>query len=292
MSLLSILFDRKELYITLRILKRNPLSVIGSIIVAIFVIMALAAVLVGDKVTPYNPYEIDLSILLQPPSWTHLFGTDQLGRDVFSRVIIGAPIDLAIALMVVGASVAIGVAVGSIAGYYGGRLDETLMRITDVFLAFPTVMLALAVSMALGPGIFHVIEALIVVWWPVYARTARGEAMAIKENQYIEAAKASGSSNFAIVRNHIVPNMISPLIVYGSLDLGFVILYASVLSYLGLGAQPPQPEWGKMVFDGQIFLRSAWWIPIIPGLIILIVIIGFSLFGDALRDALDPRMRK
>lgn len=289
---MSILFEKKELFITLRILRRNPLSIVGSIIVAAFVVMALAAVLAGDKITPYNPYQIVLPRRLQPPSWTHPFGTDQLGRDVFSRVIIGAPIDLAIALIVVAASIAIGVSAGSIGGYCGGRADEALMRITDVFLAFPMVMLALAVSMALGPGIFQVIEALIVVWWPVYARTARAETIAVRENQYIEAARASGLSNLAIIRNHVVPNIISPLLVYGTLDLGFVILYASVLSYLGLGAQPPQPEWGKMVFDGQIFLRSAWWIPIIPGLIILIVVIGFSLFGDALRDALDPRMRK
>lgn len=291
-NLLSIIFEKKELYITLRILRRNPLSIIGSIIVAVFFVMALVGYLGGNRITPYDPYKIDLARAFQPPSWSHIFGTDQLGRDILSRAILGAPIDLAMALTVVIASLAMGTTIGAMAGYYGGRFDELLMRMTDVFLAFPMVVLALAVSMALGPGVLHVIEALIVVWWPVYARTARSEATVVRENQYIEAARASGSSNLAIILNHVVPNIVSPLLVYATLDLGFAILYASVLSYLGLGAQPPQPEWGRMVFDGQMFLRYAWWIPIIPGSIILVVVMGFSLFGDALRDALDPRMRK
>jgi len=286
------LFEKKELYTTLAILGKNPLSVAGSTIVAAFFVMSLAAVLGGEKITPYDPRGIDLARALEPPSSAHLFGTDQLGRDILSRVIIAAPTDLVICLIVVGASILIGITVGSASGYYGGRLDDFLMRTTDIFLAFPTVMLALAISMSLGPGIFHVIEALIVVWWPIYARTARSETLTVKQNAYVEAARAAGQTSFAIIRTHIIPNAISPLLVYGTLDLGFVILQASVLSYLGLGAQPPQSEWGRMVYDGQVFLNSAWWVAIIPGLVILLVVVGFSLFGDALRDALDPKMRR
>jgi peptide/nickel transport system permease protein len=289
---MSILFDKKELYITAKTLARNPLSVFGAIIVMAFVATAVSSVVGGNSIVPYPPNQIELSQAYQPPSIAHLFGTDQLGRDILSRIIAGSSLDLFIAVFVVGISVVIGISVGSWAGYYGGLMDEALMRVTDVFISFPTVVLALAFSMALGPGILHVTEALTIVWWPVYARTARAQTLSVKQNQYFEAGRAAGRSNVAIIRTHVLPNIISPLLVYGALDLGFVILNASVLSYLGLGAQPPTAEWGRMVYDGQSYISSAWWVPIIPGLVILIVVIGFSLFGDALRDALDPKVRR
>jgi peptide/nickel transport system permease protein len=289
---LSVILDKKELSITIKILSKNPLSIVGAVIVAAFFGTAIAAAVAGDKITPYNPNEINLAIALQPPSIAHLLGTDQLGRDILSRVIVASPLDLVIAFIVVLASILIGVSIGMCAGFYGGVVDEVMMRVTDIFIAFPSVILALAISMALGPGILHVTEALALVWWPVYARTARAETMSVKRNQYMEAARASGQRDLVTLRNHVLPNILSPLLVYGALDLGFVILNASVMSYLGLGAQPPTSEWGRMVYEGQEFLAQAWWVSILPGLVILAVVVGFSLFGDALRDAFDPKVRR
>ncbi|GBC75263.1 Glutathione transport system permease protein GsiD [archaeon HR06] len=178
------------------------------------------------------------------------------------------------------------------AGYYGGKIDQLLMRITDVFLAFPPIVLAVTVAVALGPGISNLILALLIVWWPIYSRMARAGALSIKESFFVKAAKISGLNSLTIIRRHIIPNIISTLFIYATLDMGTVILYASVLSYLGLGAQPPQSEWGRMVFEGQSYLTIAWWVPLIPGLVIFFVALGFNLMGDALRDIIDPRYRR
>jgi peptide/nickel transport system permease protein len=231
-------------------------------------------------------------VALQSPGPNHLFGTDDLGRDIFSRVIAGAPFDAEIAFVVVLVSLALGGTVGAFAGYLGGRVEEVMMRVTDVFLAFPALVLAMAVAIAIGPGLTHSMMALLVVWWPWYARIARGEALSIKSSQYIEAAHAAGLSEFQIVVRHVLPNILMPLLVYATLDISNVILTGTILSFIGLGAQPPQPEWGRMVFDGQDYLASAWWMSIIPATAIFVVVLAFSLFGDGLRDAFDPRLRR
>jgi len=284
--------DVKELLLTFRILRKNVLSVIGIAIVVCFLGTAVAVVVFGTGIAPYDPNLISLESAFLSPSLQHLMGTDNLGRDILSRTIAASPIDAEIALLIVGCSAFIGTTLGSLAGYLGGRVEEVIMRITDVFLAFPSLVLAVAVGVALGPGVAHVIEANLVAWWPVYARLARAGASSLRDSQFVEAARVAGLSKLSIIREHIIPNNIAPILVYGTLDLGGAILYASVLSYLGLGAQPPQSEWGRMVFDGQIFLAQSWWMSIMPGLVIFFVALGFNLFGDALRDAIDPRYRK
>jgi peptide/nickel transport system permease protein len=284
--------DRNEILMTLKLMRRDPLSVVGAGIALLFAGTAAAVTIFGDRLAPYNPNAINLSLAYLPPSLTHLMGTDSLGRDIFSRVIAAAPIDAEIAFVIVGASALIGVVIGSFAGFFGGRVDEVLMRVTDMFLAFPTLVLAVAVAVALGPGVNHVIEANLVAWWPVYARLARAGALSLRGSQFVEAARVSGLSRLAIIRRHIIPNNISPIIVYATLDIGNAILYTSVLSYLGLGAQAPQAEWGKMVYDGQNYISSSWWISLMPGAVIFAVALGFNFLGDALRDTLDPRYRR
>ncbi|HYB85078.1 MAG TPA: ABC transporter permease [archaeon] len=284
--------DRHEISTTLKILAKDPLAVLGTLIALAFLSTALVVALFGSAILPYDPNFANLSIIFLPISLAHPMGTDFLGRDILSRVLAAAPIDAQIAFTIVGVSAFVGILLGSVAGYFGGSIDESIMRVTDMFLAFPTLVLAVAVAVALGPGVDHLIEANLVVWWPVYARMARAGALSLRESQFVEAARAAGLSQITIIRRHIIPNNISPILIYGTLDIGNAILYTSVLSYLGLGAQPPQAEWGRLVFDGQVYLTRAWWVPLMPGLIILLVALGFCLVGDALRDALDPRYRR
>ena len=257
-----------------------------------FIVTSIAVVIFGNSLVPYDPTQVNMMATFQAPSLQHFFGTDNLGRDVFSRCVVASPVDAEIGFSIVLISVFIGTFLGSCSGYIGGKVDETFMRITDVFIAIPTLVLAVVVAVALGPGIEHVIEANLVGWWPVYARLARAGALSLKESQFIESAKVAGISRYKIILKHIIPNNFSPILVYATLDIGNAILYASVLSYLGLGAQPPQAEWGRMVYDGQVYLVNAWWISIIPGLVIFAVALAFNLLGDALRDAFDPRYRK
>jgi peptide/nickel transport system permease protein len=289
---LSISFDREELQLRLKILSKDPLSVAGSVIAIFFVGTALAVTLLGNRVVPYDPNRLAMSATFLSPSLEHLMGTDNLGRDIFSRVIVATPIDAEMAFLIVGVSICLGTSIGSFSGFFGGRIDELLMRVTDLFLAIPTLVMAVAVALALGPGVDHVIEANVVTWWPIYARLARAGSLSLRNSEFVESAKVSGLSQLSIIRKHIIPNNISPILVFGTLDLGNAILYASVLSYLGLGAQPPQAEWGRMVFDGQLFLTSAWWISLMPGAAIFVVALGFNLIGDVLRDVLDPRYRR
>lgn len=285
-------FDRRELGTILKILRRDPLSIIGGIIVIVFVAIALTVFIFGNSILPYNPNAINFNLRLLPPTTTHPMGTDQLGRDILSRVIDATPIDAEIAFSIVGIAFIVGLAIGSVAGYLGGGVDNALMRITDLFLSIPTLILAIAISVALGPGIVHVIEATTITWWPIYARLSRAGALSVRESQFVESAQISGLSRVSILERHIVPNILTVLITYATLDFGGAIIYASVLSYLGLGAQPPQAEWGRMVFDGQTYLASAWWLSLMPGLVILIVALGFNLLGDSIRDILDPRYRR
>ncbi|MGB9021821.1 MAG: ABC transporter permease [Candidatus Bathyarchaeia archaeon] len=286
------LLDKNELKLTGRYLLKNKLSLAGGVIATAYIVLALVVTLTGDLLLPYDPYVQNYSEVLMPPSPAHLFGTDDLGRDIFTRVIAGAPFDAQIAFVVVLVSLAIGGSVGAFAGYLGGKVEEGMMRVTDVFLSFPALVLAMAVAIAIGPGLSNSMMALLVVWWPWYARIGRGEALSVKNSQYIEAAHAAGLTSFQTVVRHILPNILMPLLVYATLDVSNVILTGSVLSFIGLGAQPPQPEWGRMVFDGQDYLTSAWWMSVIPATAIFVVVLAFSLFGDGLRDAFDPKLRR
>ncbi|MEM2538609.1 MAG: ABC transporter permease, partial [Candidatus Methanomethylicia archaeon] len=282
----------KEVKITFKILYKEKLNLVGLVIVGSFVIISILVSIFGYSILPYNPIEPNLSETLLPPSLIHPLGTDDLGRDTLSRILAAAPLDLMIALIVVIPSSIIGTMIGVTSGYFGGKLDEVIMRITDIFLAFPGLVLALAIAAILGPSIINTMTALMIVWWPYYTRLARGEALAIKENLYVEAAKAIGLRDFAIIMRHVIPNVIPPIIIYATLDLGRIILAATVLSYIGLGAQPPIPEWGRMVSDTQVYLFSHWWLPLAPAAIIFIVVLGFNLLGDGLRDAYEPRLRQ
>lgn len=286
------LFDKSELKLTGKYLLKNKLSLAGGVVVATYLVLIVVVLLAGDRLLPYDPYVQNFAQALKAPSLDHLFGTDDLGRDIFSRVVAGVPFDAQIAFIVVLVSLAFGGSVGAFAGYLGGRVEDVMMRVTDIFLSFPALVLAMAVAIAIGPGLTNSMMALLVVWWPWYARIGRGEALSIKSSQYIEAAHAAGLSDFQVVVRHVLPNILMPLLVYATLDISNVILTGSILSFIGLGAQPPQPEWGRMVFDGQDYLASAWWMSVIPATAIFVVVLAFSLFGDGLRDAFDPRLRR
>jgi len=260
----------------------------GSILVIIF----LAIALFSPILTPYNPIEQNLDIRLAPPSSEHWFGTDPFGRDIFSRVISGSRLALWIIFLVSIISGTIGTTVGIIAGYFGGFIDDVLMRITDMFLAFPSLVLAMAFASMMGPNLTNMIIAISLVYWTTYARLTRAEAMKIKNQPYIEAIKSVGAGNFRIIFLHVLPMCISPVIVQLTLRMGTIILTAAGLGFLGLGAQPPQPEWGVLVSDGRNYLVDQWWISTFPGFAIILVVLGFNLLGDGIRDMLDPRLRR
>jgi peptide/nickel transport system permease protein len=261
---------------------------VGTVLVAFFILIAIFAPLIA----PYDPIEVDLSRTLLPPSSEHIFGTDQFGRDIFSRVVYGARIEVGIILLVTVISGTIGLAVGITAGYFGGVIDDVLMRITDVFLSFPNLILAMALSAMLGRGVFNAIIAISLVGWTIIARLARAESMKIKSLPYIEAIRALGASNIRILLLHILPMCMSPVLVQLSLRMGSIILTAAGLGFLGLGAQPPTPEWGAIVSDGRSYLVEQWWISTFPGLFIAMVVLGFNLLGDGIRDMMDPRIRR
>jgi peptide/nickel transport system permease protein len=260
----------------------------GLAIVAALIVVAILA----PYIAPYNPIEQDLSMRLSPPSLDHIFGMDTLGRDIFSRVVYGCRITLEIAFVITLIGGSAGSLVGVIAGYSGGKVDEILMRVTDMFLAFPRLILALAFAAALGPSLVNMIIAISVVDWPIYARLARGQALSAKREDFVEAARAMGAGNWRIIFLHILPVCLSPIIVQVTLRLGDVILTAAGLGFLGLGAQPPTPEWGVMVSDGRNFILNEWWIAAFPGFAIMIVVLGFNLLGDGVRDIMDPRLRR
>ena len=268
--------------------RHNALLAVGMgmcvMIVAVAVLAPLIAPFPGDAGSATHPLET-----LHAPSSAHLFGTDQVGRDVFSRVLYGARISPLIAVFVLVISVAIGVPLGLAAGYFGGIVDEVIMRITDVFLAFPALLLALAFAAVLRPTITNTIVAISVTWWPWYTRIIRGQAASVTRRPFVESARASGISHFRTLLRHVLPNSITPIVVQVSLDVGGVILTASALSFLGLGAQDPTPEWGLMVSQGQAFFTTQWWLVTFPGLAILLTAVAFNLLGDGLRDVLDPR---
>ena len=263
----------------------NRLAMVGLGIVVALVLMALLAPLIAT----HHPFAQDLANRLQPPSAAHWFGTDQYGRDIWSRVVHGSRLTLYIVLLVALTAPVAGLAIGTISGYLGGWTDIVLMRITDVFLAFPKLILALAFVSALGPGIENAVIAIAITSWPPYARIARAETMTIRNSDFISAVRLQGASPARIIAGHVVPLCTSSLIVRVTLDMAGIILTAAGLGFLGLGAQPPLPEWGAMISTGRQYLLDQWWVATLPGLAIFIVSLGFNLLGDGLRDVLDPK---
>ncbi len=263
----------------------NRLAVVGLAIVLTLVMLALLA----DVLAPYPPTVGELSARLLPPSSTHFFGTDDQGRDIFSRLMHGSRITLAVVAMVAVLAAPIGLLVGTVAGYAGGWIDAVLMRITDIFLAFPRLILALAFVAALGPGIENAVIAIAITSWPPYARIARAETLTIRQADYISAVKLLGASPMRIVLRHVMPLCLPSVIVRVTLDMAGIILTAAGLGFLGLGAQPPLPEWGAMIAAGRAYVLDQWWVAAAPGAAIFIVSLGFNLLGDGLRDALDPK---
>jgi len=266
---------------------KNPLMVGGLVICILWFAMSL----VPNLVAPYGPLEQNIRERLQPPSASHFFGTDQLGRDVLSRVLYGGRISLPAGLLVVVSAAIVGTAMGSVAGYIGGAWDETLMRITEVFMSFPIIILAMAVTAALGPSTINAVVAMVVVWWPNYARIVRSLVLSVKANEYVQAARAIGASRAYILFRTILPNCVAPAVVMATLDIGNAILIFASLSFLGLGPEPSAAEWGRMVADGIDYFDQ-WWLSAFPGIAIFTVILSFNLVGDGLRDLIDPRTRK
>jgi peptide/nickel transport system permease protein len=279
---------RRYLHDSYVLWRRNRLMVIGTGIIVGLVLIAILAPLAAT----HDPYRQILGNRLLPPSGTYFFGTDSLGRDIYSRVVYGARVTLLIAFLVAGISTPIGTLIGIVAGYLGGTVDEILMRVADVFLAFPRLILAIAFAAALGPGVENAIIAIAIAQWPSYARLARAETLNVRNNDYIHAMQVLGAGKLRIMAAYIAPMCMSSIIVRMSLDMGTIILTAAGLGFLGLGAQPPMPEWGLMVSDGRQFLVDQWWVSTLPGLAILLVVMGFNLLGDGIRDVLDPRQRQ
>jgi peptide/nickel transport system permease protein len=266
-------------------LRENPLALAGLGLVLLLVAVAILA----PWLSPRSPLEQDLARRLLPPGPGNLLGTDELGRDILSRILYGARTTLVIVALVVVLVAPVGLAVGTVAGYAGGLVDGALMRVTDVFLAFPRLILALAFVSAIGPGLVNAIVAIACTAWPPYARIARAETLTIKNSEFIVAARLQGASALRILWSHVVPLCTSSLVVRVTLDMAGIILTAAGLGFLGLGAQPPLPEWGAMISSGRKFVLDQWWVAAMPGIAIFVVSLGFNLLGDGLRDVLDPK---
>jgi peptide/nickel transport system permease protein len=272
-------------------LRQSPLSVVGLIMVVCVVTVAL----ISPMVVPF-PQDATGNTRMQDkltaPNDTYYFGTDDVGRDVFSRTLIAAQTSLIIGVVVLTIAIAIGVPLGAVSGFLGGWVDEGIMRITDIFLTVPALVLAMAMGVALGPGMTNAMIAISMVWWPGYARLTRGQVLSLREQDFVESARALGASPWHTIVRHIIPNVISPVIIKASMDMGFAILVAAGLGYIGIGVQPPRPEWGVMISEGRGLVRQAWWISTFPGLAMFITVMGFNLLGDGLRDIFDPKMRR
>jgi len=268
-------------------LLRQRGALVGLVILATLVVLAVGA----PWLSPRDPIKTAARDALQPPGARFVLGSDQFGRDVASRVLHGARISLTIGLISVSIAVALGAPLGLVSGYYGGRLDMMIMRVMDVLLAFPGILLALAIVSVLSPGLINVMIAVGLSAVPSYARLVRASTLAARENLYVEAARALGGRDLGILVRYILPNVVAPLIVIATLGLGTAILSAAALGFLGLGSQPPQPEWGRMLGEGRDYLREAWWISTFPGLGIMLTVLAMNLLGDGLRDVLDPRLK-
>ena len=274
-------------YFIKRFARESPLNVVALAIIGVFLFLCLF----GPTIAPHNATQPDMQVRLSSPSSEFLLGTDHLGRDVFSRIVTGARISLGIATLILAIAIPVGTLIGVIAGFFGGLVDELLMRITDIFLAFPALILAMAIAAALGPSLRNTVIALTLVYWPWYARLIRGQVLQIKERDYVEAARAVGVGSPRLISKHILPNAVAPIIIQATIDIGFAILATAGLSFIGLGAQPPSPEWGAMISDARTYFREAWWYFTFPGIAITLTVIGFNLLGDGLRDYFDPRTR-
>jgi peptide/nickel transport system permease protein len=270
-----------------RLLRRNPLVILGLAVVIVWIMLGVFA----PQLAPKDPLKQNVSDRLQAPNSTYPFGSDELGRDMLSRVLYGARITIPAGIAVIVIGSVIGTLVGAVAGYAGGLWDELLMRLTELFMAFPTIILALAITAALGPDIRNAIIALVIVWWPSYARLIRGLVLEVKSKEYVDGARSVGATGFYILFRTVLPNCVSPAIVLATLDIGNAILTFAGLSFLGLGPDPSSPEWGRMVSIGIDFFDQ-WWMWLYPGLAIAILVMAFNFVGDGLRDIFDPHLRK
>ncbi|WP_448820398.1 nickel transporter permease [Cetobacterium sp.] len=271
-------------------LKRNKMALFGLIILVIIVLLAIFA----DQIANYDQVVIkqNLKMRLKPPSAQHWLGTDEFGRDIFARLIHGARVSLKVGLIAVGIAIVVGGFLGAIAGYYGDKLDNVIMRVMDIFLAVPSILLAIAIVSALGPNLLNLMIAVSISSIPRYARIVRASVLSIRDQEFVEAARAIGAGDARIIFRHIIPNSLAPVIVQGTLGVANAILSTAGLSFIGLGIQPPAPEWGSMLSGGRQYLRYAWWVTTFPGVAIMITILSLNLLGDGLRDALDPRLKQ
>ena len=268
-------------------LKKNKLAIASFILLVILALVAIFAPLIA----PYDPYAQDLTRLNEPPSADHWFGTDDIGRDIFSRVVYGTQISMLVGVVCEAICVPIGVILGALAGYFGGWVDSIISRIIEIFASFPMILFAIAIMFILGPGVMNVFIAIGVIGWTGLARMIRGQIMQLKEKEFIEAARASGASNMKIIFRHLIPNCLSTIIVVITLDIPGDIMLESTLSFVGLGVQPPTPSWGSMISEGRKFIRQNVWYSFFPGLAIMLVVLAFNTLGDGVRDALDPKLK-
>jgi peptide/nickel transport system permease protein len=270
--------------------KQNRLSLVGAFLIAILAIM----VIVGPAVAPYPgdaTGRIHIGQRLSPPSSAHWLGTDDVGRDVLTRLLVGSRISLGAGFVILGMATFLGTTLGIISGFVGGKIDVIIQRITDIFVTTPDLILAMAVAAALGPSLINVVWAVSLVWWPGYCRLVRGEVLHIREEVYVEAARSVGVRPSRLLGRYILPNILTPILVKASMDIGLAVLSLAALGFIGLGAQPPTPDWGKMIADGRRYLPESWWLTAFPGMLIFLTVFGFNLFGDGVRDVFDPRSR-
>ncbi len=272
----------------LRRLAKEPTTICGLGLLLIFVLLAVLA----PMISPFDPLLQNISVSLTKPSAPYYFGTDKLGRDLLSRMLYGAQISIRSGMIVVLLAGSFGTLVGLVAGYLGGWVDEIWMRITDIFFAFPALILAMAIAGALGPSLTHALIAVAVVSWPVYARLIRGQVLSLRERDFVQAARSIGVRDWRIIWQHLLPNTLAPLLVQASFDMAGTILSVAGLSFIGFGAQPPTPEWGVMISEGRNYITTQWWLTAVPAIGILLLVAALNLVGDGLRDLLDPRLRK
>jgi peptide/nickel transport system permease protein len=270
-----------------RLLLGNPVTMISAVVLLVIAFVAVTA----DWIAPHGVNKIDVADALQPPRTAHWFGTDELGRDIFSRVLLATHASMQVAVASVAFAFVVGVTIGVISGYRGGALDAVLMRLVDVMFAFPVLLLALAIVAILAPGTTTTILAIGIVYTPIFARVARASTLGVRVEPFVQLSRTMGTGHLYILGRHMLPNIAGPVIVQTSLSLAFAILSEAALSFLGLGIQPPQPSWGRMLFDAQGFVQRAWWMSVFPGAAIFVTVLAFNLLGDGLRDILDPKQR-
>ncbi|USG64548.1 ABC transporter permease subunit [Brevibacillus ruminantium] len=269
-------------------IRRNPLTLFGLFLLIAILLLSVCAPLISS----YDPSKINIKERFAPPSAAHWFGTDEVGRDIFTRILYGARLSLGVGVAAVLSAGLIGTVIGSISGYIGGRIDQIIMRLMDIILAFPSLVLAMAVAATLGPNLQNAMLAIAIIKIPVYVRLARAETLALREKLFVKAAVTFGIKPWRIIARHIIPNAISPVVIQVTLDIGDAILLVATLGFLGLGAQPPTPEWGAMISIGWKYLLDYWWYPTFPGLALFLASCGFNLIGDGIRDVLDPKANR